>query len=140
GLQCMVERRKGGETCVNAVQCIQGPDMWKALDAGRWSKELLEAMIPLVPAHAPGAYREVTSKTKDAAVFLIEYRDGLQASVPFLNGWLYEGDGGAFLFAAKLKGKEKPVATQFYTQQPDPFGHFIYLVKAIDSMMNTGHP
>jgi len=135
----MVERRKGGETGVKAVQCVQGPDMWKTLDAGRWSKELLEAMIPLVPAHAKGSYRDITPKTKDAAVFLIDYRDGFQAAVAMLNGWVYEGEGGAFLFAGKLRGKDKPVATQFYTQQPDPFGHFIYLVKAIESMMQTGH-
>ena len=57
-----------------------------------------------------------------------------------LNGWLYEGDGGDFIFAGQLKGQEKPVATEFTMQQPDPFGHFIGLVKAIDSMMQTGHP
>ena len=26
-----------------------------------------------------------------------------------LNGWLYEGDGGAFIFAGKLKGQDKPL-------------------------------
>jgi hypothetical protein len=31
------------------------------------------------------------------------------------------------------------VSTHFYLQQPDPFGHFAYLVKAIDSMIQTGH-
>ena len=139
GLQCMVERRKGGETGVKAVQCVQGPDMWKALDDGRWSKKLLDAMIPMVPAHAKAEPREATAKAKDAAVFLIEYLDGFRAAVAMLNGWLHEGDGGAFLFAGQLKGQEKPVATHYYLQQPDPFGHFIYLVKAIDSLVNTGH-
>src|SRR6267378_3381219 len=43
GLQCMVERRKGGETGVKAVTCLQGEEMWKALDRGDWSKECLEA-------------------------------------------------------------------------------------------------
>jgi hypothetical protein len=139
GLQCMVERRKGGETGVKAVQCLQGEEMWKALDAGRWSKKLLEAAMERVPAHAKGDYRELTAKTKDAGVFLIEYRDGFKAAVAMMNGWAYEGDGGAFTFAGQLKGKDKPVSTLFYLQQPDPFGHFAYLVRAIDSMMQTGH-
>jgi hypothetical protein len=139
GLQCMVERRQGAETGVQAVQCLQGAAMWEALDAGRWSKPLLEAALERVPAHAAGDYRAVTAKTEDAAVFLIDYRDGFRAAVAVLNSWLYEGDGGAFTFAGQIKGENKPRATHFYLQQPDPFGHFAYLVKAIDSMIQTGH-
>jgi hypothetical protein len=139
GLQCMVERRKGGETGVKAVQCLAVEEMWKAADAGRWSKVLQEAALKLVPAHATADIREATAKTKDACVFLIEYRDGLKAAVLIPNGWIYEGDGGAFTFAAAVKGQDKPAATQFYMQQPDPFGHFAYLVRAIESLIQTGH-
>jgi hypothetical protein len=139
GLQCMVERRKGGETGVKAVTCLQGAAMWKAMDDGKFSKELLEATIERAPAHAKGDYRELTRKDKEAGVFLIEYRDGLTAAVAMLNGFLYEGDGGAFCFAGKLKGDEKPRSCQYYLQQPDPFAHFAYLVRAIESMIKTGH-
>ena len=138
-LQCMLERRKGGETGVAAVQCLQGDEMWQALDQNRFSKPLLEAALALVPAHAKGDYRAPAAQSKDAAVFLIDYRDGLKAAVAMPNGWVYEGDGGAFCFAGRLKGKDKPVATHFYLQQPEPFGHFAYLVKAIDNMIQTGH-
>ncbi len=139
GLQCMAERRKGGETGVKAVQCLQGRAMWEALDNGRWSKPLLDAALARVPAHAKTDIREATRKAKDAAVFLIEYRDGFQAAVTMPNGWIHEGDGGAFTFAGRLQGADKLVSTHFYLQQPDPFGHFAFLVKAIDSMMQTGH-
>jgi hypothetical protein len=139
GLQCLAERRQGGEVGVKAVQCLQGEEMWLAMDAGRWSKDLLEAALALVPAHANGDYRTLTAKAADAGVFLIEYRDGFRAAVALMNGWAYEGDGGAFTFAGRLKGQEKPAATLFYLQQPDPFGHFAYLVKAIESLVRTGH-
>ncbi len=138
-LQCMVERRKGGETGVKAVQCLQGKAMWEAMDAGRFPKALLEEAIRCAPAHAKGDYRESTAKAKDAAVFLVEYRDGLTAAVAMLNGFLYEGDGGAFCFAGQLKGEDKPRSTHFYLQQPDPFAHFAYLVRAIESLVRTGH-
>ena len=139
GLQCMVERRRGGETGVKAVQCVQGEAMWKALDEGRWSKRLLEAGLGHMPAHATGSYRDLTAKTPDAGVFLIEYRDSFRAAVAIMNGYAHEGDGGAFIFAGQIKGEAEPSATHFYLQQPDPFGHFAYLVKAIDAMMQTGH-
>ncbi len=138
-LQCLAERRKGGETGVKAVQFLQGEEMWKALDAGKWSKELLEAAIQRVPAHAQGDYRAPTAKAASAGLFLIEYRDGFRAAVAMMNGWVQEGDGGAFCFAGKLKDKDEPVSTHFYLQNVDPFGHFGYLVKAIDSMVQTGH-
>ncbi len=139
GLQCQAERRKGGETGVKAVQCLQGEEMWNALDQGRWSKEVLEAAVKLVPAHAPGDYRAGSKKAKDAGVFLVEYNDGFKGAVAMINGWLHEGDGGAFIFGGKLKGQDRPVACQYYLQQPDPFGHFSYLVKAIEALIQTGH-
>jgi hypothetical protein len=139
GLQCLAERRQGGETGVKAVQCLQGEAMWQALDAGRWSRELLEEGLKRVPAHAAGDYRALSAKARDAGVFLIEYRDGFRAAVAMLNGYLYEGDGGAFCFAGRLADSPKPVSTHFYLQQPEPFAHFGYLVRAIDSLVHTQH-
>jgi hypothetical protein len=140
GLQCMVERRKGGETGVAAVQCLTGEAMWQACDAGQFSKTLLEATIKCAPAYAKGDYREITKKTKDAGVWLIEYSDGFKAALAMLNGFLYEGDGGAFCFAGQVKGEAQPQACQFYLQQPDPFAHFTELLRGIDTMVQTGHP
>jgi hypothetical protein len=139
GLQCMVERRRGGESGVRAVQCLQGEEMWRALDRGQWSRPLLEAAMALVPAHARGDYRQLTSRARDAGVFLIEYRDGFRAAVAMMNGWVYEGDGGAFTFAGQVRGEDRPQATHFYLQQPGPFAHFAYLLRAIDATVQTGH-
>src|SRR5262249_59463299 len=44
-MQCMIERRKGGETGVKAVQMIEGDAVWKAGEQGRWSKRLLTAAL-----------------------------------------------------------------------------------------------
>jgi hypothetical protein len=140
GLQCMAERRKGGETGVKAVTALSGDAMWQALDRGEFSKALLEETIRRAPAHAKGDYRELTRKTKDAAVWLVEYRDGFKAAAAMLNGFLYEGDGGAFCFAGQLKGEDAPRSCLFYLQQPDPFAHFAELAKAIETMIRTGHP
>jgi len=138
-LQCLAERRAGGEVGVAAVTHLEGPAMWEAMDRGRWSKTLLEVAMALVPAHANGDVRELTARTKDAAVWLVEYRDGFKAAVAMLNGWTHEGDGGAFVFAGRVKDQDKPAACHFYLQQPDPFAHFAYQLKAIDKLIQTGH-
>lgn len=139
GLQCMVERRKGGETGVVAVTCHFGESMWAAFDKSPGTAPLLAAALKCVPAHANGDIRALTKKTKDAAIVEVEYRDGLRAFVVVPNGWIHEGDGGGFVFAGQRKGQAKPDACQFYLQQPDPFAHFAELTKAIDSMIQTGH-
>ncbi len=138
-LQCMAERRRGGETGVRAVTCLQGEAMWAAMDRGVFSRDLLEAAMAHVPAYAKGDYRKLTVKNNEAGVIIIEYRDGFKAAVAMLNGWVYEGDGGAFTFAGRVRGEDRIASCQFYLQQPDPFGHFAGLLRAIDAMIQTGH-
>jgi hypothetical protein len=139
GLQCMAERRRGGETGVRSVQFLPAAEMWRALDRGVWSRAIFDAAIARVPLHAQGDIRKLTTANRDAGLFLIEYRDGFKGSVPMLNGWIYEGDGGAFTYAGQIRGQQ-PAGCLFYMQQPDPFAHFAYLLRAIDSMFQTGHP
>jgi hypothetical protein len=157
GLQCMVERRKietpplpagegaGGrglapQQGVAAVTCHDGKAMWAALDKHPGAGPVLDAALKLVPAHADGDIRDLTAKAADAVTFEVEYRDGLRAFVVLPNGWVHEGDGGAFVFAGQLRGEPKPAGCQFYLQQPDPFAHFAELTRAIDRMIQTGHP
>ena len=53
---------------------------------------------------------------------------------------MHEGDGGAFTAALRVRGRQQPVSTHFYLQQPDPFAHFAYLLRAIEAMIWTSHP
>ena len=45
GLQCMVERRRGGETGVRSVRLIEGEQVWEEGRKGAWSQELLIAAL-----------------------------------------------------------------------------------------------
>ena len=44
-MQSMLERRKGGETGVQAIQLLEGDDVWVAAAAGRWSRDLLSSAL-----------------------------------------------------------------------------------------------
>jgi len=146
GLQCMLERRKfpglkpgqAPQQGVKAVTAHYGPPMWEKLDSDPVIKKTFEAALSRVLAHAKGDIREVARK--DSTLMEVEYRDGFRAFVVMPNGWVYEGDGGAFTFAAQIKGQAEPVSTLFYLdQRTNKHPHFALLVKAIDAMFRTGH-
>lgn len=128
-LQCMIERRKGGESGVRAVTCLEGEDVWKAGRDGVWSRDLLDAAVGCLENKPAGRPEE---KCAEPAAFLIEHSDGFRSSVLMLNGF-----SSAFGFACRRKGRPEPEAAHFWLQEPG-FGHFSYLVHNIESMYLTG--
>jgi hypothetical protein len=145
-LQCMVERRKGAETGVKAVQCLEGDAVWKAGDDGVWSWELLEAALARSPSRNVGDIREncrhyrspVAEKAelrKSPLAFVVEYRDGLRATVLVLNGHIDDTT-----FAARLAGEKKPVATLFYLPPPPGAGFLQALAVRVEEFLATGKP
>jgi hypothetical protein len=44
-LQCMVERRKGGETGVRSVQCLENQECWNYIEQNGWVKQLFETAL-----------------------------------------------------------------------------------------------
>lgn len=126
-LQCMAERRRGGETGVAAVQALRGDAVWKAFDADRWetggwNPQLFEACLsrcqtlaqPETFSHRYPTAEQMRAWVKDPLAFRIEYRDGLKATLLMLNGLVRD-----FTFAAKLTGKAQPLSTLFYLP-PNP--------------------
>jgi hypothetical protein len=141
-LQCMVERRKGGETGVKAVTCLTGKDVWKAGDAGKWSWDLLEAALGRSETLNPGDIRANVGSmgvgrmpATPAIAFLVEYRDGTRGTALLLNGHIQD-----FCFAAKVKGEAKPVSCMFHLPPPPGAKYFDCLVANIEKLFETGKP
>ncbi len=143
-MQCMVERRKGGETGVKAVQLIEGDAVWEAGEAGRWPKELLEAALSR--CDSPGGLTKEDGRTQDLlgsgelpklvenpAAYFIERNDGLQTTLLMLNGAI-----GDYCFAARLKGGPDPVSTQFFLPPTPNVTYSACLVAKIVEMIMTG--
>lgn len=128
-LQCMIERRQGGESGIRAVTCLEGRDVWQAAEQGRWSRELLAAALACSDNEREGTPEQ---RCKQPAAFLIEHIDGFRSAVLMLSG--YTSD---FAFAARTTADASPVATRFWLQEPH-FGHFSYLVHNIESMFLEG--
>jgi hypothetical protein len=130
--QCMVERRKGGETGIAAVQCLEGAEVWKWTDQNPWAARLLEQGLAQYEERKPGAPRD---NVKKPIVFLLEYQSGLRSALYNLDG--YVKDAGV---AADIQSKTEPVSTEFWAQPVRPFSHFSGLVYYIEQMIVTGRP
>ena len=126
-IQCMVERRKGGESGVVALQALRGDAVWKAMGVkpwkgGGWNPRLFEACLcrsqTLAQAqtcsHRYPTAAQMHDWVKEPVAYRFEYADGLKATMLLLNGLV-----GDFTFAAKLRGKEEPLSTLFYLP-PNP--------------------
>ena len=129
-LQCMVERRQGGESGVKAVQCLQHDAVWNFLDTTPWAKSLFDRAISHSETRQPGNLRELV---KEPAVFLVDYRDGLQAAAFLLTGGVRD-----FTVAIDVEGRSEPVSTLMWLQSGKPHRHFACLVMNIEKMFETG--
>ena len=129
-LQCMVERRVGGETGVEAVTCLEGDAVWEAAKAGLWSRELAEAACAPIENKPQGRMED---HCENPALFLVEYRDGLRGGVLMLNGYVSDL-AYAGLVSDEIQG------TEFYVQNGPPHAHFSYLSLNIEEMFVTGVP
>ena len=67
-LQCMVERRRGGETGVKAVTCLEGEAVWSEGARGAWWRELAEAACAPVETKPDGA---MENHCENPALFLV---------------------------------------------------------------------
>ncbi len=143
GLQCMIERRKGGETGVKAVQMIEGEAVWKAGEEGGWPKDLLIAALsrsdsPQGLTLADGRTQdlvgtgELPKLVKSPAAYFIEHRDGLRTTLLMLNGAVKD-----FTFAARVKGLGVQ-STQFFLSPTPNVTYSACLVSNIEDMFASG--
>lgn len=130
GLQAVVERRKGGETGVRAVQCLEGHDCWNYIDQNEWVKRLFDQAISHSETRVAGDMKELVKKP---AVFIIDYNDGLKAAAFLLTGLVQD-----FTYAIDLEGQQKPFSTLMKLQAGKPHYHFGCLVKNMEIMFKTG--
>ena len=131
-LQCMLERRAGGETGVKSIEFLQGDAVWKAGDAGRWSWRLMNAALSRCPSTNVGPVRENVLKPQ---AVLVEYLDGTRGAVLNLIEQTSE-----FAFAANIEGRAEPLSSCFYLPAPPGARFFDPLMYNIEKFFASGTP
>jgi hypothetical protein len=145
-IQCMAERRKGGETGVVAIHALRGDAVWDALAAGSWaaggwSPRLFEACLSRsqtlaqdeFSSHRYPTREQMRQWVRQPVAYRIEYADGLRATMLQLNGLVRD-----FTFAAKLKDEEEPLSTLFYLPDNPNVVYSAALMSKAEEMFVTG--
>jgi hypothetical protein len=147
-IQCMVERRRGGESGVKWLQAYRGENFWQAYQEGVWSRELCEAAHcrshTLTPTRAGfndnfPTLDDMRRVVKDPVAYHYEHADGLKCTMLLMNGLVED-----FNFAARLDGRREPFSTQMYLPMPPArttlANFFSPLVNNVERMFLTGKP
>jgi hypothetical protein len=145
-IQCMVERRRGGETGVKWIQAYRGDKFWDALKEGVWPKALMDAALCRSHTLAPGrqTFNDVfptvdgmRRMVDNPVAYRYEHNDGLKATMLLMNGLVRD-----FNFAAYVNGAREPWSTQMYLPMPDGrttlANFFSPLVNNMEKMFLTG--
>lgn len=139
-MQCMLERRRGGETGVRSVQALRGEAIWNA----GWSVDLLAAALsrsdtPLGLTVKDGRTQDLIESgelrrlVSQPEAYLVEYRDGLRATMLNVRGALKD-----FNFAARVKG-QGIISTQFLLTPEPNVTYSACLMNKVVEMFGTGH-
>jgi hypothetical protein len=141
-LQCMVERRRGGESGVKWLQAYRGEKFWAAMRDKVWPRELMVAALcrshTLTPSHE--GYNndfpdDMMRLVKDPVAYRYEHTDGLKCTMLLMSGLVRD-----FNFAATVDGKI--LSTQMYLSMPDGrttlANFFSPLVNNMEKMFLTG--
>ena len=151
-MQCLAERRRGGETGVVWIHALRGDSVWEAMDsgsweAGGWDPTLFEACLcrsqTLKPAdslsrHTYPRREDLNQLTSSEPVaYRFEYADGLRATMLLLEGLVSD-----ITVAARLKNQSEPFSLLFYLgsghgMQPNFFNP---LCRHMEDMILSGQP
>jgi hypothetical protein len=145
-IQCLAERRKGGETGIVNIQAIRGDAVWDLLAAGSWSAggfspRLFEACLSRsqtlaqdeFTSHRLPTLAQMKQWTKNPVCYRFEYADGLKGTMLQLNGLVKD-----FTVAAKIKGQSEPLSTLFYLPDNPNVVYSAALMSKAEQMFLTG--
>ena len=145
-IQCMAERRRGGETGVVSMHALRGDSVWDAMDAsdfasGGWDPQLFEACLtrsqtlaqPDTFSHRYPTPEQIREWVSEPVAYRFEYADGLKATMLLMNGLV-----GDFTFAARLKGQSTPLSTLFYLPPNPNVVYSAALMSKAEEMYRTG--
>lgn len=145
-IQCMAERRRGGETGVAWLQALRGDPVWDAMEKGSfgrggWDPQLFRSCLcrshkltqPENMNHRYPTPEQIRQWVKEPVAYRFRYNDGLKGTMLLLNGLVED-----FTFAARLTDRSEPLSTLFYLSPVPNVVHFAAQMSKVEEMVLTG--
>ena len=129
-MQSLAERRRGAETGIKSITTVSGDEIWKAEQAGRWSRRLMAQALATAGETVDDLENRLHSK--HSALYLIDYIDGTDGVLAMLDGITSE-----FTVAAEMTDSHDIFAQWYRLEMTAPFGHFAKLVAGIEQFFRT---
>ena len=119
-VQCMSERRAGGEAGVKSLQALRGENAWEALRKNPTTKKLFLAAltrshtlrVPSGYTYLPPDLDWMQKASPQAVAYFMEHNDGYKSSMFLCNGLLQD-----FTYAG-LTSSEKILSCQMHLPMP----------------------
>ena len=102
---------------------------------GVYDRELLKAAASRFKARPLPEGKSVEELVQEPVLFVINYRDGLRASVLHMSAPVSD-----WAVAWRDASDGHVESTVFWTQEARPFMHFSYLLQGAEQMIHTGKP
>jgi len=145
-IQCLAERRKGGETGVVSMHALRGDAVWQALAAGSWtaggwSPRLFEACLSRChtlaqdkdSSHRYPTPAQMCEFCKEPIAYRFEYADGVKATMLLMNGLVND-----FTVAVQIQGESQPLSTLFHLPPNPNVVYSAALMSKAEEMFLTG--
>jgi hypothetical protein len=137
-LQCLAERRQGGETGIRQVQCFTGEAVWQAGKDGLFDRQLLDAAMSK-GQHKSSQFgkRPIEELIPKPYLYHVEYEDGLKGNIINTGNAVWEWCAAWREACRDQEGSIR--STLFWTQENRPYFHFTFLTQGIEDTFHSGH-
>lgn len=133
-MQCMVERRKGGETGIASVEWREGAaiEAWREGE-GAWSKPLFQPLFDEARRLLGRPLLDLPEEhSKKPVLFVLRYRDGLKGAVLLLP------QNVGFSTAFRVAGQAQPLFTSYTPPAERPLPNWDAMAYCVDRFLASG--